>query len=151
MNDIMPASSQVSPAELRHRITQFEDILYQHKQVDIPVTQYFGHGVYMREITIPAGCILTGKIHKHPCHSIVLTGEMEVITDQGPKLIKAGDVFESPAGVKRAGRALTECRWITVHPYDGPEQSSEAMADLLTVDTYEQLEAFNQEKLACQS
>jgi len=148
MREIMKASSSATPAELRHRITQFEDILLEHEQIDIPVTQYFGHGVYMREITIPAGCLLTGKIHKHPCFSIVLTGRMEVITDQGPKIVEAGQVFESPAGVKRAGRALEECRWITVHPYDGPEQPSKAMAELLCVDSYEQLEQLTQEKIA---
>jgi quercetin dioxygenase-like cupin family protein len=146
MNNIMPASS-LAPAELRSRIQQFEQAILEHEQIDIPVTQYFSDGVYMREITIPAGCLLTGKIHKHPCLSIVLTGRMEVITDQGPKIIQAPLVYESPAGVKRAGKALEECRWLTVHPYDGPERPEAEMADLLTVNTFEELEQFRQERI----
>jgi quercetin dioxygenase-like cupin family protein len=151
MHEIMKASSPASPVELRHRITEFEDILLQHDQVDIPVTQYFCNGVYAREITIPAGTLITGKIHKHPCLSIVLTGKMEVITDEGPRVIVAPLVYESPAGVKRAGRALEDCRWITIHPHTGDELDAEAMAALLTVDTYAELEQFNQERLECQS
>jgi quercetin dioxygenase-like cupin family protein len=151
MHEIMKASSPASPVELRHRITEFEDILLQHDQVDIPVTQYFCNGVYAREITIPAGTLITGKIHKHPCLSIVLTGKMEVITDEGPRVIVAPLVYESPAGVKRAGRALEDCRWITIHPHTGDELDAEAMAALLTVNTYAELEQFNQERLECQS
>jgi quercetin dioxygenase-like cupin family protein len=151
MNDLMQPSS-TAPAELRHRIQEFEDILLTHDQVDIPVTQYFCNGVYVREITIPAGTLITGKIHKHPCLSIVLTGEMEVITDEGPKVIKAPLVYESPAGVKRAGRALSDCRWLTIHPHQGDELDAEAMAKLLTVDTFaELLEHRHLEKISCQS
>lgn len=140
----------LNPQEIRDRIVLFEETILQGEQIEIPVTQYFCNGVYAREITIPAGVILTGKIHKHPCLSAVLTGKMEVITDQGPKIIEAPLFYESPAGVKRAGRCLEDCRWITFHPYDGPELDEQAMADLLTVDTYEQLEAYQQENLACQ-
>jgi hypothetical protein len=81
----------------------------------------------------------------------VLTGKMEVITDEGPRVIVAPLVYESPAGVKRAGRALEDCRWITIHPHTGDELDAEAMAALLTVNTYAELEQFNQERLECQS
>jgi len=148
MNNIMSATSQ-APAALRSRIQEFEDILLTHDQVHIPVEQFFSHGVYLRKITIPAGTLLTGKIHKHPCLSIVLSGEMEVITDQGPKHVVGPVIYESPAGVKRAGRAITECVWLTVHPYDGPERSAQDMAELLTVNTFaELLEHRHQEKLS---
>jgi hypothetical protein len=144
--------SDMAPQALRDRIVQFEEIILEGEQVDIPVTQYFCNGTYVREITIPAGVILTGKIHKHPCLSVVLTGKMEVITDQGPKIIEAPLVYESPAGVKRAGQCLEECRWLTIHPWDGPELNEYQMAGQLTVDTFEQLEHFQtkQEKLKCQ-
>jgi quercetin dioxygenase-like cupin family protein len=148
MNNLMSASS-LAPAELRSRIQQFEDELLKHDQVDIPVAQFFSHGVYLRQITIPAGCLLTGKIHTHPCLSIVISGEMEVITDEGPKHVVGPIIYESPAGVKRAGKAITDCVWLTVHPYAGPERSPEQMAELLTVNTFaELLEHRHQEKIS---
>lgn len=142
--------SDLTPQQLRARIVKFENLILDGEQVDIPVTQYFCNGTYVREITIPTGVILTGKIHKHPCLSVVLTGKMEVITDQGPKIIEAPMVYESPAGVKRAGQCLEECRWLTIHSWNGPELNEYQMASELTVDTYEQLEQFQQEQLACQ-
>ena len=113
--------SDCTPQQFRDRITAFEKTILQGEQIEIPVTQYFCNGTYVREITIPAGVILTGKIHKHACLSVVLTGKMEVITDEGPRIIEAPLVYESPAGVKRAGRAIEDCRWLTIHPWDGPE------------------------------
>lgn len=142
--------SDCTPQQLRDRIVSFEQTILQGEQVEIPVTQYFCNGTYVREITIPAGVILTGKIHKHACLSVVLTGKMEVITDQGPKIIEAPLVYESPAGVKRAGRCLEECRWLTIHPWDGPELNEYQMAGQLTVDTFEQLDQYQQEQLQCQ-
>lgn len=143
--------SGLTPQEIRNRISAFEQTILLGEQVEIPVTQYFCNGVYVREITIPAGVILTGKIHKHPCLSVVLTGKMEVITDEGPRIIEAPMIYESPAGVKRAGRALEACRWLTIHPYDGEPMDENDMASLLTVDTFEQLEQYQQEHLSCQS
>ena len=133
-------SNELTPAELRERIQGFEDLLLEHDQVEIPVVQMFSRGVYLRQITIPAGCWCTGKIHKHPCLSIVLSGKMEVVTDEGRRIIEGPLVFESPAGVKRAGRAIEDCVWITVHPWDGPELDEDLMARELTVETYAQLE-----------
>ena len=147
MHEITTASSSQLPAkELRHRILAFEEITKTYPQVPIPVTQYFSRGVYVREITIPQGVIATGLIHKHECLSIVLEGEMEVITEDGPQYIKAPMVFESPAGVKRAGRALTDCRWLTIHPYDGLPLDEKAMAELTHVDTFEELEQRPQDR-----
>lgn len=133
--------------QLRDDIVKFEETILQYEQIKLPVTQYFCNGTYCREITIPAGVMLTGKIHKHPCLSVVLTGKMEVITDEGPKIIEAPLIYESPAGVKRAGRALEDCRWLTIHPYDGEPLSENEMADLLTVDTYAQLEQYQREQI----
>lgn len=138
---IHDATPPATPAQLRAKILALEAALRELPQVAIPVTQYFSAGVYLRQINIPAGTLMTGKIHKHRCMSIVLSGEMEVVTDQGPRRIKGPCVFESPAGVKRAGIAITDCVWLTAHPYNGPELDEDAMSDLYCVDTFEQLEA----------
>ncbi|MGI9251036.1 MAG: hypothetical protein ACR2PR_07535 [Pseudohongiellaceae bacterium] len=149
MGDLIK-QARYSPQELRDRIVRFEKTILQGEQVELPVEQWFCNGTYVRQITIPAGVMLTGKIHKHPCLSIVLTGRMEVITDEGPRIISAPEIYESPAGVKRAGYCHEECQWLTIHPWDGEPQSEAEMADHLTVDTFEQLAQFQQEQILCQ-
>jgi len=83
--------------------------------VEMPVEHHFSHGVYGRELRIPAGTVLTGDIHKFDNLNVLLEGELLVLTDQGVKHVKAGHVEVSPPGTKRAAYALTDARWLTVH------------------------------------
>lgn len=83
--------------------------------VEMPTVDHFSHGVYGRELRIPAGTVLTGKIHKFENLNVLLEGEMIVLTDQGPQHVRAGHLVVSPPGTKRAAYALTDCRWLTVH------------------------------------
>lgn len=135
----------LKPEEIRRRIQQFENVIARGEQLDIPIIQHFCAGVYLRRINIPAGAILTGNIHKYPCLSIVLSGEIEVVTEEGARRIKGPMIYESPAGIKRAMRALTDCSWVTVHANpNNLELDPEAMAEIYTVETYSELEAFQQ-------
>jgi hypothetical protein len=137
MNSVMqPTSSD----ELRHRIEVYEKRLKAEPQLDIPVTQYFCNGVYLREITIPAGTLLTGKIPTDERLNIVLSGKCEMVTNDGVKVIEGPCVFKSPPGTKRAGRVLEDCTWLTAHAYSGPWFDEETMCDMFYVDTYELLE-----------
>ena len=110
-------------------------------QIDIPLEQFFCEGVYLRKVWLPAGSMATGHIHKRGCLTILLLGEIEVVTEDGYQLKVAPDIWESPPGVKRAVRALSDTIWATVHAYDGEERDGDAMADLLTVPSYEALES----------
>lgn len=126
---------------MRERILEFENALFAAPGQFTPdLVQYFCSGVYMRQVFLPAGTQATGRIHKRPCLNVLLQGEVEVVTDQGAKLMVAPAVFESPAGVKRAVRAISDTIWLTVHAHHGEERDSDAMADLLTVPSYELLE-----------
>ncbi len=69
----------------------------------------------MREITIPADTLMTGKVHKFEHVSIMLSGLMTVLTETGIRTVEGPQVFISPAGTKRVGYAHTEVRWVTVH------------------------------------
>lgn len=109
--------------------------------------QFFGNGVYMRQVFLPAGSMAAGRIHKRPCWNVLLLGEIEVATEDGVRLMVAPSVFESPAGIKRAVRAISDTIWLTVHAYDGEERDGDTMADLLTVPSYELLESHSPQDL----
>jgi quercetin dioxygenase-like cupin family protein len=100
----------------RARVFALEEAIRRDLEpVEMPTADHFSHGVYGRELRIPTGTILTGKIHKFDNMNVLLEGEMLVLTDQGVKHVRAGHLEVSPPGTKRAALALTDCRWLTVH------------------------------------
>lgn len=83
---------------------------------EAPVTHHFADGIYGREMHIPAGTMLTGKIHRQSTINILLQGDMTVTTPEGVRRIQAPAIFVSPAGCKKAGYAHADSIWVNVHP-----------------------------------
>jgi hypothetical protein len=104
----------------QHRIKMeaLEEVLSQYEQAELKVEHHFAHGTYTRVLYLPAGTILTGKIHRHSCVNIVMQGRIAVLTDEGDKEIVAPYVFVSGAGVKKAGAVLEDTIWVNVQPWD---------------------------------
>jgi quercetin dioxygenase-like cupin family protein len=88
---------------------------------------------------IAAGVALTGKIHKYAHWNVVLKGRIRIITEKGMKEIVAPAMFVSPPGTKRAGYALEDTEWVTIHPTE--ETDIETIEKQIAVDTYEELAA----------
>lgn len=96
-------------------IFNWENLVKQHKQIELKVFHHFSHGVYARELHIPAGVILTGHIHKFENLNILSKGTMLVSTEEGMKEVSAPFTVVSPSGTKRIAQALTDCIWTTIH------------------------------------
>jgi hypothetical protein len=75
---------------------------------------YFAPGIYARELHIPAGMTLTGKIHKYPQLNILSKGKISVLTEDGVMEVEAPFTVVSPAGTKRIAYAHTDCVWTTI-------------------------------------
>lgn len=99
----------------REKVNAFEELLKAYPAVEMPVTDHFSEGVYARELFIPKGTTLTGKIHKFTNLNIMISGELSVLTEDGVKRIKAPFVVTSPPGTKRVAYAHEDTRWITIH------------------------------------
>lgn len=110
------------------------------KPVEFPTEHYFSKGVYGRKITIPAEHVLVGKIHKHQNLNIVLRGRISIYTEEGIREFKAGDVIVSPPGVQRAGYAIEETVWMTVHGTD--ETDLDVIEETFIAQTYPEYLAF---------
>lgn len=101
----------------RAQIDTFEAALLQQPQVNIPVEHRFAEqeNLYAREIVIPAGTLMTGRVHKHQHVSIMISGDMTVLTETGMQRVRGYHCWICPPGTKRVGYAHAETRWITVH------------------------------------
>lgn len=108
-------------AEARAGILAFEEKLKSYPEAVIgdsdlcPVNHEFCNGLYIRDMQIPAGMRIVGKIHKHDHLVVLLHGEILVATEEGVVHLTAPQYFTSPPGVKRAAITLTETVWVTVH------------------------------------
>ena len=130
---------------VRDQVTLIEDEMRKHPRIEIPMRHYFSPGVYAREITIPAGTLLTGRIHKYEQLNILSSGEISVLTEEGMKRVKAPFTIVSPAGTKRIAYAHTECVWTTILGTD--ETDPDKIEQLFTVATEREFLAFSQQKI----
>ena len=79
-----------------------------------PLEHSFVNGVYVRQITVPKGAFLIGKIHKEEHPSFLLKGEVSVLTKDGVKRLKAPLSLITKAGEKRAGYVNEEMVWVDI-------------------------------------
>lgn len=84
-------------------------------QLELPLKHHFSKDLYGRELLIPAGTLLVGKIHKHQSLNILASGDISLLTEEGTKRVQAPYIVVSQPGIKRVGYAHTDCVWITVH------------------------------------
>lgn len=99
----------------REQIEALEREMFKHPQADIPVVHRFAKGLYMREIRVPADCLMTGRVHKAEHVSVMVSGEMDTLVDGEIKRISGYHPFIAPAGTKRVGYTHSEMVWLTVH------------------------------------
>lgn len=123
--------------EMRAKVQRLEEVLNRAPQVECPVRHIFAPGIYSRVMTIPKGVVLTGAVHKTEHLNVVAKGRIAVLTDDGPKILHAGDAFVSKPGAKRAGHAIEETVWVTVHATD--ETDLDKLVEELTESTSAEL------------
>lgn len=75
----------------------------------------FIDGIYVREIHIPKGNFVVGKIHKHDHPNMILKGSVMVMTEDGVSKLEAPHTEVSPAGCKRFLFTLEDTIWTTIH------------------------------------
>ena len=144
-DEICNSVSLVSTAEIkrnRDAITALglTMIAMDGEKLSCPLNHHFSDGVYIREITMPAGAAIVGKIHKTEHFNIVTKGECKVFTaDEGWKHRKAGDIFSSKCGVQKALRCITDVTWLTVHATEDKE--IDLIESKLAVESYSDLDS----------
>lgn len=107
-----------SPEEVRAQIVALEAACRDMQQNSYELTHTFAPGAYARTITIPAGEVVVGKIHRHAHLNIVSRGLVTVVTEFGRMEIDArakAVTFTSQPGTKRALYVHEQVTWTTIH------------------------------------
>lgn len=80
-----------------------------------PLVHRFANGVYAREIFLPKGSLVIGKIHRHGHLNVISKGHVVVGTEFGVEELSAPHTFISKPGTKRMVYALEDTIWTTFH------------------------------------
>jgi quercetin dioxygenase-like cupin family protein len=83
-----------------------------------PLTHNFAKGLYIRQITMPAGMLFVTKIHKFSHAAFILSGEVTLLEEEGHKRVSAPASFITKAGTKRIVFTHKDTVWTTVHATD---------------------------------
>lgn len=142
MLSLMQTDVQKTPEEMRASILKLEATMMAmtNAHIEIKTTHHFAPGVYMREVLIPKGACVTGKIHKTEHMNILSQGELSVMTEDGIKRLKASTVIKSKPGIKRVGYAHEDSVWITVHPTE--ETDLDKLEELLIAKNFTEVPGF---------
>lgn len=149
MEDLVAKNEEISRKEIRQDIIDFENQLAKEEGAFFGDTNYcplehsFTDGIYVRKIFIPAGTYIVGKIHKHEHPNFLMSGTVDVITeDKGVERLVGPLSMISPPGTKRALRAITDLTWITVHHNPSNTKDLNVIEDFVIAEDYEAYNRF---------
>ncbi|MES2395813.1 MAG: hypothetical protein V4549_07410 [Bacteroidota bacterium] len=111
-----------------------------------PLKHTFSEGIYVREIRIPAGTYIVGKLHKHAHPNFLLSGVVDVVTEQGTTTLEGPMSMISPAGTKRALYVKQDVVWVTIHSNPTNTQDLKELESIVIADSYEEYEKFIESK-----
>lgn len=99
------------------RVDLMQYLLGKQPQVECALTHRFTPGMYIREILMPAGSIVIGRIHKTTHPFVMLTGRSSTWTEEGGVVeMVAPCVGITTPGTRRVSIILEDCRFLTFHP-----------------------------------
>ena len=125
---------------LQEAISQSPECLTEKELEDQLNTHYFAPGVYGREMLIPAGTVIVGKIHKHAHLNVITQGVIKVVTEFEEVVYEGPRTWISQPGIKRAVYALEDTVWLTVHANPTDTQDIREIEDAVIAPDFETLD-----------
>lgn len=118
----------------RHNDNRLDELevamLDNFEPIDCPVTHKFTNGMYIREIFMPAGTLLTSKIHKTQHPYTVSLGVVAVSIDGGEWYeISAPYTGITEPGTRRVLYIMEDCVWSTYHPLSDMKSEYNNLSD----------------------
>tara|TARA_R110000823_G_scaffold109864_2_gene229572 strand:+ start:71 stop:916 length:846 start_codon:yes stop_codon:yes gene_type:complete len=123
-------------------VEEIEAELLNMPQVDPGIIHRFGPGIYIREMSVPAGTMFIGHSHKYPHTNILLAGTVVVQVNGEMQTIIAPSIFVAAPGRKLA-YVIDDCVWQNI--YATEETDIEKLENML-VDKSETFTEYNGER-----
>lgn len=117
---------------------------------DSPMFSYrhwFVPGIYGREITIPAGVVLTTEIHASENIAIVSKGSFTFYSERGLEYVEAPAAMITKIGTKRAMYTHTEVIFTTFHQNLDNERDIDTLVARYTFEDEKVFQQYKQDLL----
>jgi hypothetical protein len=106
----------LEPCETKNPVAGWLQDLKNLPQVACPLTHLFAPGVYLRQIAMPAGTLVIGKIHRTEHFNVIERGKFAIRHDDGRvETLQAPVTFVSKAGVQKVLYIIEDTVWKTIH------------------------------------
>jgi hypothetical protein len=129
----------------REKILSFEKSLFElNDYINLPLRHFTADDVYVREIFMPAGSLVVGKVHLHEHLNIISTGLVSCYTEEGCIEIRGHHILKSEPGTKRALFVKEDTIWSTIHKKrwgDIPPNNEKDINKFYVVETYEEFDS----------
>jgi hypothetical protein len=137
-----PAAKSIDLVGVEARMKQLDH------QVDIPVEHIFSAGVYIRQVTIPAGTLVMGKRHRNATCNILLKGKLAVYFDEtkSPVVIEGPAIFTSEPGAKKFAYCIEPAVFANVIPTDETDPDEIERRVIIPEHEYQALKAEEEKK-----
>ena len=104
-----------------------------------PLDNDYGCSTYARQLFMPKGMVVVGKLHKKPHLTFLMKGKILVVSENGGKQrLEAPVTFVSPAGAKRVFYIEEDTILTTVHlTKETKEEDLDKVEDEVISPSYE--------------
>ena len=107
-----------------------------------PLKHSFSEGVYIREMFMPQGGLVIGKLYKISHTWFLLSGELEVATDEGNEYYIGPCYVNAPEGTKRVLHAVSDVIFVNVYPNPENITDTDKLEEILTCSSYKEYEEY---------
>ena len=107
-----------------------------------PLKHSFSEGVYIREMFMPQGGLVIGKLYKISHTWFLLSGDLEVATDEGSEYYIGPCYVNAPEGTKRVLHAVSDVVFVNVYPNPDNITDTDRLEEILTCSSYKKYEEY---------
>ena len=133
MDELAPQEPQSIAVSMLEKVQTLQVEISKCEQYQ-PFTKHTFHGgMYCREVFREAGVVIVGKVHKKEHFYYIISGTIQVTTDDGIETITGPYLLCSKPGTKRAVYAVTDALCMTIHKTDA-QTVEEAETELVEYD-----------------
>lgn len=102
------------------------------------IDHYFSEGLYAREMFMPAGTLIVGKIHLKDHMCMVTSGVVDIVSKHGRGRYKAPHVFCTTKNTQRVLLSVEDSTITTIHATDLTDPSE--IIEAYTTEDYTKVE-----------